>query len=51
MDFARRCIRQRPALAPAVGDITRLYLALRYGPASRPLQMQEFRRLVAGFSA
>ncbi|OGI37401.1 MAG: hypothetical protein A2V91_04090 [Candidatus Muproteobacteria bacterium RBG_16_64_10] len=51
MDFARRCVRRRPTLAPAVGDITRLYLALRYGPAGHPVQMQEFRRLVKDFSA
>lgn len=51
MDFARRCVRQRPALSPAVGDITRLYLALRYGPSGSAALMHEFRRRVSGFSA
>jgi len=51
MAFARRCAHQRPALATAVGEITRVYLALRYGPSSSLAQMHEFRRLVAGFSA
>jgi hypothetical protein len=51
MDYARRCARQRPALAPAVGDITRLYLAARYAPAVDAALLQEFRQRVAGFRA
>ncbi len=49
--FADRCSRQRPPLATAVGEITRLYLAVRYSPPGTPGVMQELRRRVAGFSA
>ena len=49
--FADRCSRRRPPLAAAVGEITRLYLAVRYSPAGTPGVGQELRRRVAGFSA
>jgi len=49
MDFARRCARQRPAQAPVIGEITRLYLAVRYSPSSTPVLMQAFRQRVSGF--
>jgi protein-glutamine gamma-glutamyltransferase len=33
-DFAQRVAAERPSLAPVVAQITRLYTALRYEPAS-----------------
>jgi len=50
-DFAQRAGRQRPEIAGAVAEITRLYIALRYGAESRPEQVKAFKNRVRGFDA
>jgi len=49
LDFARRATLVRADLAPAIGDITRLYLKLRYGPGELSGERQVLRRAVAAF--
>ncbi len=51
LDFARRASDARADLAPAIGNITRLYLKLRYGPGALPGERQVLRRAVAAFRA
>jgi transglutaminase-like putative cysteine protease len=50
-DFGLRVERARPDLATAVGAITRLYMALRYGAADDPAARRELEQRVARFSA
>ena len=47
--FAQRAARQCPELAAAVAEITRLYIALRYGGESRPDALRTFRSRVRSF--
>ncbi len=49
LDFARRAATARADLALAIGDITRLYLKLRYGPGELAGERQVLRRAVAAF--
>jgi transglutaminase-like putative cysteine protease len=49
LDFARRASGARADLAPAIGDITRLYLNLRYGPGELSGERQVLKRAVAAF--
>ncbi len=49
LDFARRASSARVDLAPAIGDITRRYLKLRYGPGELAGERQVLRRAVAAF--
>jgi transglutaminase-like putative cysteine protease len=51
VDYARRLEQARPDLAPAVGAITRLYIALRYGAESSANALIELQRRVRQFSA
>jgi hypothetical protein len=51
VDYARRLEQARPDLAPAVGAITRLYIALRYGVESSANALTELQRRVRQFSA
>ncbi len=51
LDFARRASGARADLAPAIGDITRLYLRLRYGPGELSGERRVLRRAVAAFRA
>lgn len=51
LDFARRASGARADLAPAIGDITRLYLKLRYGPGELSGERQVLRRAIAAFRA
>ncbi len=51
LDFARRAATARADLAPAVGDITRLYLRLRYGPGELSGERRVLKRAVAAFRA
>lgn len=51
VDFARRATLARVDLAPAIGDITRLYLKLRYGSGEVPGERRVLRRAVAAFRA
>ena len=50
-DYASRLISMRPDLAPAIAAITRLYVALRYGPGTAPRVLHEFQRHVKQFNA
>lgn len=47
-DFARRAAAARPDLAAAVGEISALYIALRYG-AAKTATLAQLRRAVARF--
>jgi len=49
--YAARLSRLRPELAPNVGAITRLYVALRYGTGANAAAMQELEQRVRQFSA
>lgn len=51
LDFARRAASARVDLAPAIGDVTRLYLKLRYGPGEISGERQVLKRAVAAFRA
>ena len=48
-DFLARVVEARPDLAGAAGEITDLYLRLRYWPAADPRDLARLRSLVAGF--
>ncbi len=50
-DYAHRLELLRPDLAPAVGAITRLYVALRYGLETSAAALEELRQRVRQFSA
>lgn len=47
LEFSRRLSKERPELAPSIGRITALYIALRYGREGG--SVREFERLVRGF--
>ena len=49
LDFAGRVVTQRPELAESVGEIARLYAALRYGPVVPPMAVRRLQRLVQRF--
>lgn len=49
-DYAARLKRLRPDLAPAIAAITRLYIALRYGPDMDPAALRRFREQVRHFT-
>jgi hypothetical protein len=49
--YAARLSRLRPDLAPKVGAITRLYVALRYGTGANAAAVREFEQQVRQFSA
>jgi transglutaminase-like putative cysteine protease len=49
--YAARLSRLRPDLAPKVGAITRLYVALRYGADANATAVREFEQEVRQFSA
>ncbi len=49
-DFADRVMRERPDLAPQVGLICGLYIALRYGRDGAGRQLLELRRQIRRFS-
>jgi len=49
--FAQRAAQQRPELAAAVDEITKLYVALRYGRESGVERMQAFKNRVRAFTA
>jgi len=51
LDFARRAAAARADLATAIGDITRLYLKLRYGSGGLTGERQVLRRAVTAFRA
>jgi transglutaminase-like putative cysteine protease len=51
VDYARRIERLRPDLQPAVAAITRLYVTLRYGPATDVGALDDLRRRVSQFKA
>ena len=51
LDFAERVVKQRPELAQSVGEIARLYAALRYGPVAPPMAVRRLQRLVQRFQA
>jgi hypothetical protein len=51
LTFAARCARTRPELAGSVGEITRLYVGLRYGHGIEPAQVRQLRARVAAFRA
>lgn len=51
LDYARRVSRARADLGPAVWQITRLYLELRYGPGGSREDRRAFRRAIAAFRA
>jgi len=51
VDYASRVERQRPELAPAVGAVTRLYVAMRYGAESGAAALLELQRRVRQFTA
>lgn len=51
LHFARRAAAARADLAPAIGEITRLYLKLRYGDGGLSGERQVLRRAVAAFRA
>jgi hypothetical protein len=51
VDYAHRVGRLRPELQPAVAAITRLYVALRYGPGVDMGALDDLRRRVAQFKA
>ncbi|MDH3589716.1 MAG: DUF3488 and transglutaminase-like domain-containing protein [Gammaproteobacteria bacterium] len=46
LDFANRIAASQPALAGPVSEITRLYLNLRYFPATDPGNLAQFKRAV-----
>lgn len=48
-DFARRVIRQRPDLAKAVNQISKLYIRMRYTRYARDNNLQQLRRLITAF--
>ncbi len=47
--FAERVASHRPELAQSVGEIARLYAALRYGPAAPPERVRQLQRLTWRF--
>jgi transglutaminase-like putative cysteine protease len=49
LTFAARCARTRPELAGPVDEITRLYVALRYGDDIEPAQRRRLRERVSAF--
>lgn len=48
-DFALRAAQEKPQLAPAIGDITARYIALRYGKQPDTAALQALRRAIAAF--
>jgi hypothetical protein len=49
--FAERVAASRPELAEPVGEIARLYAALRYGPVAPPADLRQLQRLARRFRA
>lgn len=49
--FAQRAGQQRPELADAVAEISKLYIVLRYGGQNQPEQVKAFRQRVRAFTA
>jgi hypothetical protein len=49
--YARRAAQNRPQAASAIEEITRHYIALRYGPAATADAIRDFQHRVSRFSA